>query len=71
MVQNEGSVVDSTMKSQLSCYRLTLLKRVVAFILTLLVSLTLDLDQSRREKHLFQKHRTWPWLLRAQQYNEK
>lgn len=51
IVQNEG-VVDATMKSQLSCYRMTLLlKRVVAFILTLLVSLTLDLDRSRQENN--------------------
>lgn len=52
VVQNEGDVMDATMKSQTSCYGLTLLvKRVLAFILTPLVSLTLDLDQFRREKH--------------------
>ena len=48
MVQSEGDDVDATTKSQTSCYRLALLvKRVLAFILTPLVSLTLDLDRVR------------------------
>ncbi|XP_026709145.1 vitamin D3 hydroxylase-associated protein-like isoform X5 [Athene cunicularia] len=53
MVQSEGDIMDATMKSQTSCHRLTLLvKRILAFIVTSLVSLTLDLDGLRPEAHI-------------------